>query len=86
MYDGQAIKDGLNNSGDISVTTSGGAYLDNSLLDPYFSCDPLDVLAIHAYGIGDLATDRLSPYVQTRDNSKMLIMQEWGACYDDTTN
>lgn len=84
---GQAIKDGLNNSGDILVTTGGGAYLDNSLLDPYFSCDALDVLAIHAYGTGDFATDNLSPYVQkAQNNSKMLIMQEWGACYYDTAN
>lgn len=83
----QAIKDGLNGSGDILVTTGGGAYLDNSLLDPYFSCEALDVLAIHAYGSGDFATDKLSPYVQQAQNSsKMLIMQEWGACYYDTSN
>ena len=83
----EAIKDGLNGSGDILVTTGGGAYLDNSLLDPYFSCQALDVLSIHAYGDGDFATDKLTPYVDKAKNSgKMLIMQEWGACYYDTAN
>lgn len=81
----EAIKESLGDG--ILVTTGGGAYLDNSLLDPYFSCDALDILAIHAYGSGDFATDKLSPYVKKAQNSgKMLIMQEWGACYYDTAN
>ncbi|KAH8161835.1 hypothetical protein CIB48_g6413 [Xylaria polymorpha] len=50
-----------------------------------FSCDALDVLAIHAYGNGDLTVDKLSPYVQmAKAAGKKLIMQEWGVCYYDT--
>ncbi|EXF83882.1 hypothetical protein CFIO01_03905 [Colletotrichum fioriniae PJ7] len=83
----QAIKQGLNGSTDILVTTGGGAYVDNSLLDPYFSCSALDVLAIHAYGVDDFATSKLQPYVTKAKNAgKKLIMQEWGACYTDAPN
>lgn len=83
----EAIKSGLNGNNKILVTTGGGAYLDNSLLDAYFTCSALDVLAIHAYGTGDYATNKLEGYVQTaNDNGKKLIMQEWGACYYGTAN
>ncbi|KAI8943030.1 hypothetical protein NX059_001066 [Plenodomus lindquistii] len=83
----QSIKDNLANNTDILVTTGGGAYLSNSLLTPYFSCPALDILAIHAYGVGDFATAALEPYVQkAKDAGKMLIMQEWGACYTDALN
>lgn len=82
-----AIKDNLNGNTDILVTTGGGAYLDNSLLDAYFTCDSLDILAIHAYGTGDFATDKLQPYVtKAQSNNKKLIVQEWGACYYDSDN
>jgi mannan endo-1,4-beta-mannosidase len=82
----KAIKDNLNNPS-ILVTTGGGAWLDNSLLDPYFSCSSLDVLAIHAYGTGDFATSKLKPYVEkAKKAGKKLIMQEWGACYTDASN
>ncbi|KAJ6151697.1 glycoside hydrolase family 5 protein [Penicillium chermesinum] len=70
---GQAIKDNLNGNTGILVTTGGGAYLANSLLDAYFSCKALDMLAIHAYGTSDFATDQL-PAIQ------------WGACYFDSEN
>ena len=83
----QAIKDNLNGSGDILVTTGGGAWLANSLLDGYFTCSALDVLAIHAYGTGDFATSALTPYVsKAKSAGKMLIMQEWGSCYTTASN
>ncbi|KAF9782566.1 hypothetical protein IL306_011070 [Fusarium sp. DS 682] len=83
----KSIKDNLKGNSKILVTTGGGAYLDNSLLDPYFNCDSLDILAIHAYGVGDLTTSRLQPFVQkARKAGKKLIMQEWGACYTDVEN
>ncbi|GJC94574.1 glycoside hydrolase family 5 protein [Colletotrichum higginsianum] len=83
----QSIKDNLKGNTGILVTTGGGAYLDNSLLDPYFSCSALDVLAIHAYGVNDFATSRLLPYVaRARNAGKKLIMQEWGACYTNAPN
>lgn len=83
----EAIKENLNGSTDILVSTGGGSYLANSLLDPYFDCAALDVLAIHAYGVGDFETSALQPYVtRARNAGKLLIMQEWGACYTDASN
>ncbi|KAJ4248468.1 hypothetical protein NW762_012805 [Fusarium torreyae] len=83
----KSIKDNLNGNSKILVTTGGGAYVDNSLLDPYFSCSSLDVLAIHAYGADDLTTSKLQPYVNKAKNAgKKLIMQEWGACYTNAAN
>ena len=83
----QAIKDRLGGSSSILVTTGGGSYLDNSLLDPYFRCAALDVLAIHAYGTGDFGTSKLAGYVtKAQKAGKKLIMQEWGACYTDAAN
>ncbi|KAL5361128.1 glycoside hydrolase superfamily [Aspergillus floccosus] len=83
----QALKSGLNGNTGILVTTGGGAYLANSLLDPYFSCAALDVLAIHAYGTSDFATSALKPYVsKALASGKKLIMQEWGACYYNFVN
>ncbi|KAH8688763.1 glycoside hydrolase superfamily [Talaromyces proteolyticus] len=76
-----------NGTSNILITTGGGAYLANSLLDAYFSCADLDVLAIHAYGTGDFATSALTPYVQKAQSSnKKLIMEEWGACYYSSEN
>jgi mannan endo-1,4-beta-mannosidase len=83
----EAIKDNLAGNSGILVTTGGGAWLANSLLDPYFTCDALDVLAIHAYGTGDFETSALQPYVtKAQDAGKKLIMQEWGSCYTDASN
>ncbi|KAL4966136.1 glycoside hydrolase superfamily [Aspergillus stella-maris] len=82
----QSIKDNLSNS-NILVTTGGGAYLANSLLDAYFDCSALDILAIHAYGTDDFGTDKLKDYLYRAKNAgKKLLMQEWGACYTDAGN
>lgn len=81
----QTIRDTL--SSGILVTTGGGQNLDDSLLDGYFSCDALDLLAIHVYYYAEFDTDRLTPYItQAQNAGKMLIMEEWGACYWDTEN
>ncbi|KAJ4368685.1 hypothetical protein N0V86_009594 [Didymella sp. IMI 355093] len=83
----QSLKSALAGDTNILITTGGGAYLKNSLLDSYFSCAALDVLAIHAYGVGDFDTLQLKPYVdRARSANKKLIMQEWGACYTDAPN
>ncbi|KAM5521047.1 glycoside hydrolase family 5 protein [Fusarium oxysporum f. sp. phaseoli] len=83
----KSIKDNLNGNSKILVTTGGGAYLDNSLLDAYFTCDSLDVLAFHAYGVADLTTSRLQPFVdKAKKAGKKLIIQEWGVCYTDAEN
>lgn len=82
-----AIKNNMNGSSSILVTTGGGSYVDTSLPAGYFTCSALDVLAIHAYGVGDFTKSKLQPYVQkAQANGKKLIMQEWGACYFDTSN
>ena len=82
-----AIKGNLQGRSDILVSTGGGSYLATSAQDPYFSCDALDVIAIHAYGLADLTKDALTPYVQkAQEAGKKLIMQEWGMCYFDTSN
>ncbi|KAF2993031.1 hypothetical protein E8E13_000043 [Curvularia kusanoi] len=81
------LKSGLGGSDSILVTTGGGAYLANSLLDSYFTCAALDILAIHAYGVGDFATSELNKYVsRVQATGKKLIMQEWGSCYTDAAN
>ncbi|KAM0343532.1 hypothetical protein ACHAPU_008427 [Fusarium lateritium] len=83
----QSIKDNLQGNSKILVTTGGGSYVDDSLLDPYFSCSSLDVLGIHAYGTTDFTTSKLKPYVEKAKNAgKKLIMQEWGACYTNAAN
>lgn len=82
----KAIKSGLDGS-NILVTNGGGAWLDNSLLSAYFSCDALDVLSIHAYGTGDFAQSKIKPYVtKAQSAGKKLIMEEWGACYYSSAN
>lgn len=82
-----AIKNNLNGSTDILTTTGGASYLQPSVQDAYFSCDALDMIAIHAYGLGDLTTDALAPYVTKAVNAgKKLIMEEWGICYWDSSN
>ncbi|KAF5629868.1 glycoside hydrolase family 5 [Fusarium sp. NRRL 25303] len=43
----KTIKDNLNGSSKILVTTDGGAYLGNSVLDAYFTSDNLEVLVIN---------------------------------------
>lgn len=77
----------MQGSTSILVSTGGASYLATSVQDPYFSCAALDVIAIHAYGVGDLTKDALAPYVQKAQKAgKKLIMQEWGMCYFDTSN
>jgi len=83
----QAIKVNIQNNPDILVTTGGASYLATSVEDAYFSCGALDVIAIHAYGVGDFDTSKLKTYVDKASNAgKKLIMQEWGACYTDNPN
>ncbi|KAJ4401620.1 hypothetical protein N0V91_007792 [Didymella pomorum] len=83
----ESLKSALAGNTNILVTTGGGSYLATSLLDQYFSCAALDVLAIHAYGVGDFDTSKLKPYVdRAKSANKKLIMQEWGACYTDASN
>ncbi|CZT23756.1 uncharacterized protein RCC_09470 [Ramularia collo-cygni] len=83
-----AIKSNLNGSTDILTTTGGSSYVGDSVRDAYFSCDALDMIAIHAYDTNnDLTTGNLAKYVTNAvKNNKKLIMQEWGICYYNTDN
>ncbi|KAH9841925.1 glycoside hydrolase family 5 protein [Rhodofomes roseus] len=81
------IKGQLGNDSGILVTTGGESWLSESVQPGFLSCDALDVISIHAYGTGDLATSALKPYVaQAQAAGKMLMVEEWGACYFDTSN
>lgn len=81
------IKSAMNGNTNILVTTGGGGWVDVSLLDAYFTCPGIDVLGIHAYGPADTTKEKLAPYVDKAVQSgKKLVMQEWGACYHDTSN
>ncbi len=83
----EAIKSNLNGNTGILVTTGGGAWLANSLLPGYFTCDALDILAIHAYATSDFQTSSLQPWVSKAQSAgKKLIMEEWGSCYTTASN
>jgi len=81
------IKSVLGSNSGILVTTGGESWLDESMQPDFFTCAYLDVLAIHAYGPGDFDKTKIQGYVQkATSNGKMLIFQEWGACYFNTGN
>ncbi|KAH9921423.1 glycoside hydrolase superfamily [Fomitopsis serialis] len=53
----------------------------------YLTCPSLDVISIHAYAVTDYYTSSIDSYVQQAVNAgKMLIMEEWGTCYYNTSN
>eukprot|EP01089_Gocevia_fonbrunei_P016590 TRINITY_DN5181_c0_g1_i1.p1 TRINITY_DN5181_c0_g1~~TRINITY_DN5181_c0_g1_i1.p1 ORF type:complete len:267 (+),score=56.87 TRINITY_DN5181_c0_g1_i1:297-1097(+) len=83
----KTIKSVLGANSGILVTTGGESWLDESLQPDWFTCEYLDVLAIHAYGPGDFDTNKLIGYVnKALSTGKKLLFQEWGACYFDTPN
>ena len=62
----------------IIVMTGGESFLTESVQSAWLSCEPLDVISIHAYGPGDLTTSALEPFVtQAVNTGKKLIMEEW---------
>ena len=49
-----------------------------SVQSPWLSCDAIDVISLHAYGVGDFATSSLQTYVNEAVNAgKKMIMEEW---------
>uniref|UniRef100_A0A6B2L8V3 mannan endo-1,4-beta-mannosidase n=1 Tax=Arcella intermedia TaxID=1963864 RepID=A0A6B2L8V3_9EUKA len=84
----KTIRSVLGPSSGILVTTGGESWMDESLQPDWFACKELDVIAIHAYGVGDLMdSTKMQNYVSKAvDSGKMLLFQEWGACYFDTDN
>ncbi|KAH9839971.1 glycoside hydrolase [Rhodofomes roseus] len=83
----RTIKGQLGDNSGILVMTGGESWLSESVQPGFLSCDALDVISIHAYGTGDLTTSALEPYVsKAQAAGKKLILEEWGACYFDTSN
>lgn len=81
------MRSALNGSTDIALLTGGGQWVSESVQSAYLSCDALDIIGIHAYAPGDLTTSNLSPYVsKAKAAGKKLLLEEWGACYFDTSN
>ena len=61
--------------------------MSESVQSAWLSCSALDVISLHAYGVGDFATASLQSYVTEAQNAgKKLLMEEWGACYFTTEN
>ncbi|KAH9946937.1 glycoside hydrolase [Amylocystis lapponica] len=81
------IKGQLGNDSGILVVTGGESWLSESVQKAFLTCPDLDVISIHSYGGGDLSKETLDPYVQqAKDANKMLLLEEWGACYFATSN
>jgi hypothetical protein len=52
--------------------------LSESVQTAWLSCAYLDVISIHAYGVGDFSTSAIQSYVSKAQNAgKKLLFQEW---------
>ena len=52
--------------------------MDESVQPDWLSCPALDVISIHAYGVGDYSTSSIKTYVsRAQAAGKKLIMEEW---------
>lgn len=52
--------------------------MDESVQPNWLTCAALDVISVHAYGIGDYATSAIQTYVQRAQAAgKKLLMEEW---------
>ncbi|KAI0684965.1 glycoside hydrolase [Cerioporus squamosus] len=81
------IKNTLGSNSGIQVLTGGESWVNESVQSAWLSCAALDVISLHAYGVGDFATSSLQTYViEAKNAGKKLIMEEWGACYYTTEN
>ncbi|KAI0638993.1 glycoside hydrolase [Trametes polyzona] len=83
----QTIRGQLGDNSGILVMTGGESFLTESVQPDWLKCAALDLISIHAYGVGDLQTSALKPFVQQAQAAgKKLIMEEWGACFFNTEN
>jgi mannan endo-1,4-beta-mannosidase len=81
------MRSNLNGNSSIALLTGGGQWVSESVQSAYLSCNALDIIGIHAYSPGDMTTSNLQPYVSKATTAgKKLLLEEWGACYFDTTN
>ncbi|GBE85307.1 hypothetical protein SCP_0704940 [Sparassis crispa] len=81
------IKNELGDNSGILVLTGGESCMSESVQLDYLTCDALDVISIHAYGVTDYNTSSIETYVQQAQAAgKLLLMEEWGACYFNTDN
>ncbi|KAH9949069.1 glycoside hydrolase [Amylocystis lapponica] len=82
-----AIKGQLGNDSGILVTTGGESWLSESVQSEFLTCPDIDVISIHTYQVEDLDRKALLPYVtQAQNAGKLLLLEEWGACYFNTNN
>jgi len=81
------IKQVLGDSSGILVCTGGESWMDESVQDGWLNCPSIDMISVHSYGTGDFETSAILPYVQRAKNAgKLLVVEEWGACYTNTEN
>lgn len=60
------------------MTTGGESFLDESVQPEWLTCDAIDIVAIHAYGVGDLDTTKIQAKVSLAQAAgTKLIFQEW---------
>ncbi|KAI0794527.1 glycoside hydrolase family 5 protein [Fomes fomentarius] len=83
----KTIKGQLGDNSGILVVTGGESWVHESVQSDWLNCDAIDVISLHAYGVGDFSTSSLQPYVdEAKKAGKLMMMQEWGACYFNTEN
>ncbi|TBU28380.1 glycoside hydrolase [Dichomitus squalens] len=81
------IKSALGSNSGILVFTGGESWVSESVQSAWLQCSGIDVISLHAYGVGDFATSNLQTYVNmAKSAGKRMIMEEWGACYFSTEN
>ena len=60
------------------MVTGGESWVHEPVQSDWLSCDALDVISLHAYGVGDFSTSSLQTYVnQAKNAGKLMMMQEW---------
>ncbi|EMD41441.1 glycoside hydrolase family 5 protein [Gelatoporia subvermispora B] len=83
----RTIRGQLGNNSGIAVMTGGESFLTESVQPGFLNCTALDVVSIHAYGVGDLLTSAIQPFVEQAQAAGIkLLFEEWGACFYDTEN
>ncbi|PCH33257.1 glycoside hydrolase family 5 protein [Wolfiporia cocos MD-104 SS10] len=74
-------------SDDSVLMTGGESWMAESVQPDFLTCDYLDVVSIHAYAPTDYYTSSSETYVQQALSAgRKLIMEEWGACYFNTSS
>ena len=60
------------------VTTGGASWLDESVQQGWLECPAIDIVAVHAYGVGDFDTAKIQTYIdRAKATGSKLMFQEW---------